>query len=100
MDPQMAQVLETIQRDPAAAQQMQAEIAKMQVQQALKAQVSAVHKKCFPKCFTEVTVDRASSSQEKCLITCGKDMVKVSQLVKTEIDEMIQRNNANRMSHY
>merc|ERR1712226_996561 len=101
MDQRTMQLLQQIQQDPAPAQQLQAEMQKMQVQAALKAQVSAIHKKCFPKCFTaEVTIDRASSGQEKCLANCGKELIQVSMLVKKEIEDMVQRSSQSRSSYY
>ena len=101
MDQRTMQLLQMVQQDPAAAQQVQAEMQKLAMQAGLKAQVSAIHKKCFPKCFTsEVTIDRASSGQEKCLATCGKEMIQTSMLVKKEIEDMLQRNSQSRSSYY
>merc|ERR1711990_618025 len=75
--------LQQLAQDPAALQQLQAEMG--------KAQVSVIHSKCFPQCVTgEVTVDRASAAQERCLIQCGTQMIQVSQMVKSEIDSMVQ----------
>lgn len=102
MDQQaMLQAAQQIQSDPAAVQQLQVEIQKLQMHSALKQQINAIHRKCFPKCFeAEVTIDRASPAQERCLVKCGKELLQVNQLVKAEMDAMVQKQQERRYSHY
>lgn len=98
---QMALAAQQLAADPAAVQQLQAEIGKIQVQSALKAQVTQIHAKCFPQCITdEVTIDRASAAQERCLIKCGTQLIQVSMMVKNEVDSMVQRANEHRSNYY
>ena len=49
---QLAAVLQQLQSDPAAAQQLQVEMQKIQVDGLIKAQVSEIQKLCFKGCFT------------------------------------------------
>lgn len=84
-------LLQAVQNDPAAMQQLQTEMQTLQVETMLKATVSDFQKICFTKCIEQVSSNRMSRGEETCLIMCAQNRLKVAQKVQEIVQGMIQQ---------
>merc|ERR1712071_81891 len=88
---QLAAVLQQLQSDPAAAQQLQVEMQKIQVDGLIKAQVSEIQKSCFKRCIETTASNRLTHGEEQCMLQCAMNQFSVADKVKRTVQEMLQQ---------
>lgn len=92
---QMQDVARALQNDPAAVQQFQAELQKIQVETVLKTAVSQFQKICFQRCVEQISSNRLSGGEEKCMYQCAKNRLQVGHKVTEVVQGMISQSKQN-----
>ena len=91
MDPQTAAAVQQLSQDPAAVQQLQAELGKLQAEGMMKQVVSEIQKQCFKRCVDTVPSQQLTRSEEQCMLQCANNRFKIAEKVGEVIQGMMQQ---------
>ena len=95
-DPQVAAALQAVQSDPAALQQLQFEMQKMQTQQAFKQGISAIQKLCWGQCVESIQAKRLTGGEEACMMQCANNTFSIQEMVQKSVQQTLQQQQESR----